>query len=207
MAASSTSNQAKAALAGNNLLIVLALVTLVVIGITGFVGNSLVRTILRNNKVVAAKATADTNIQADVAAAPNLVASYQSMGTAADILANALPLTADFPSTLVTMENIANKNGLLLKGVNPEPITGTSGTPVTASTDDGKPQTTQYAIVVVGTYDHVKAMFADLELSARPLRVVGAQFNGSGSALTTQLDIQTYYQSAAKLPIGSETIQ
>jgi hypothetical protein len=39
------------------------------------------------------------------------------------------------------------------------------------------------------------------------MRVIGMQMNGSGSALSGEVDIQTYYQDRAQLPLTKEAIK
>lgn len=213
-------------LSSNNLFIVILLITLVVIGITVLASKALISTIVRDTKVASAKLTADNQLKENQKNAPELVNSYQSLGPSAAVLVTALPNTPDFPSIIVTLENIGKLSGVRVKTVTPSAATSaapvaTTTTPATdtaatASTTtaaaDAKPttpepQTFTYSVGLAGSYDSIQRFLKALEVSARPVRVTEVQFSGTGAALAATMNIQTYYQDKATLPFSEEPIK
>jgi hypothetical protein len=226
VASSTTNSKAQAALAGNNLIVVLVIVTILVVGVTGLLGKMLVSTIIRDQKVVSAKIKADDQLKENLENAPKLVESYRSLGPLARVLEDALPTTRDFPSVLVTMENIGINSGVKLKAVSPALVasngggaeasntatgtTQTSGTvePTTSSSATAPtPQNFMFTTTFDGTYPSLLSFMRNLELSARPMRVVNMQLTGTGSALSGSVDVQTFYQTKAELPFSTEVIE
>lgn len=200
----------KAKLDGNNLLIVLLLVTLLVVGITALVGKSLFTSIVRDTKVVTAKAAAEKQLKANLVSAPKLVDAYNNMGSQKDVLADALPTTSDLPSLLVTYENIAAQAGIKLKSIG-STISAVSAVQPSDAQATGSigatPQTYDIDFSFQGSYASLNKLFTAMELNARPMRVTSVSLNGSGSALSGDVVVETYFQDKAQLPIGSETIK
>jgi Tfp pilus assembly protein PilO len=204
-----TSNQEK--LKGNNLYIVLVLVSLLIVGATAIIAKSLIGTISINTKVVTAKDTANKQLGADLQAAPQLVDSYEALGSQQQTLNDALPNDVDFPDLLVTLDNISNNSGVTLKAVSPDQ-SGTATTtlpsaPSTGSVNAPQPQTYGFSISVEGSFASLGRLLNAIETSARPMRVVGVQISGTGSDVTCSFDIDTYYQGAGQLPFSTESIK
>jgi Tfp pilus assembly protein PilO len=193
-------------LSGNNLLIVMLLISLLVVGVSGIVVKSLFGAISRDLKVLDAKNKADKQLTANLEAAPKLVASYQGLGATATALTDALPNTADFPGLISLLENMASDAGLTLKSISPTPVTGDVAVEA-GSTGAPQPQPYSFSIAFDATYDAMLHFLGNLESSARPMRITGLQVNGSGSALSGTLDVQTFYQDKAQLPFSKETIK
>lgn len=195
-------------LAGNNLIIVLLMVTLLVVGITALVGRSLITSIARDTKVVSAKAKAEKQLEENLVNAPKLVEAYQGLGAQGQVLADALPTTSDLPSLLVTYENIATQSGVRLNSIGSDVSTAstapTSGAPGSFAS---VPQTYDLNFTFDGSYAGLAKLFTAMELSARPMRVTNVTLQGSGSALSGNVSVQTYFQDKAELPIGTETIK
>jgi len=197
-------------MSGNNLIIVLTLITLLAVGVAGLAAKALIGSITLDNKVLKAKNLANTNLQSDVDAAPKLVDAYSALGNQAGEIADALPDTTDFPGLIVLLENMTNDAGLQLKSVSPTVGATTDGTSTTAS--GGASQTPQsqpfdYTLSFDGRYDTLLKMLDHLEKSARPMRITGLQVTGSGSALSGTITAETYYQDKAQLPFSTETIK
>ena len=189
-------------------MIVMLLISLLAVGATVLIGKSLVTSIIRDNTVIKKKVAADKQLTSNLQAAPQLVESYGSLGDKAGLVADALPTRVDFPSLIVTLENMTNNSGLKLKSVAPTvadavEAVGAGGDPSTPPS----PKTYKYAINFSGSYDGLTRFLGLVETSARPMRVVDLQITGSGSALTGQMDLETFYQDKAQLPFGTETVK
>lgn len=199
-------------LSGSNLLIVMLLISLLVVGVTVLVGKTLVGTIIRDTKVVQKKSAADSQLSRNIEAAPQLVASYSDLGSKATTVANALPNTADFPSLIVTLENMGRGAGLRIKSVAPVQqgsVATEEDSGATAATGSltPTPQAYPFGISFTGSYASLTKLLQEIETSARPMRVLDIQLTGSGSALNGTVNIETYYQAAAELPFGKETVK
>jgi cell division protein FtsB len=206
----------KQQLSNNNLLIIMILVTLLVIGVTAFAVKFLLADIALHNKVIKAKNDANATLTADVNAAPKVIDDYNKMKSdnQDSLLADALPNDSDFPSLIVTMENIENDAGLtLLKSVSAAPdTTGITTTTGSGTTDSSvvtppSPQSYPFSVTVSSTYATLLKALKDIELSARPIRVTGLNLNGGGSTLTTELQLTTYSQGKATLPFGTKEVK
>jgi hypothetical protein len=196
-------------MSGNNLTIVLVLISLLVLGITGLAAKALLTGIIRDTKVVTAKLKAEQQLKKDLEAAPKLVEAYQNLGPQSSVLSNALPNSADFPSLIVTLENMTTTSGVKLKTVSPIAATTTQTTPAPAAAASGAktPQGYDFSITFDGTLDGLKHLLGDLETSARPMRVTAVSINGSDSSLSGEIDVQTYWQDKAELPFETEIIK
>lgn len=200
---------AQAALAGNNLIIALAVISFIVIGVTVFADKALISSIMLDQKILTAKQTADTKLSENLTNAPQLVQAYNSLGSLTRIVSDALPNTKDMPSVLVTLENMGGQSGLKIRSVAPTSFGGEGAAPESGSGGVGvpDPQSFRVAVTFDGSYPALLKFMKAVELSVRPMKVVDLQLNGSGSALTGQIVLQTYYQEQATLPIVMETVK
>ena len=200
----------KQQMSSNNLMIVLLLVSLLAVGGAVVVSKIMISSIALNTKVISAKNKAENNSKADLTAAPQLVSAYQALGSEATTLSDALPTTPDFPSLLVEIQNMSTGAGLEIKQISPAAagaMPATTSLAGTSATAPATPQTSVYTMNYDGTYQSVQTMLTDLETSARPIRVTGLTISGSGSAISGEIDFETFYQAQAQLPFGEETIK
>ncbi len=206
----------KKPMSNNNYFIILLLVTLLVIGGGGLAAKSLVDSILLNTKVVTAKDKANKQLDADVTAAPQLVQAYANLGSSKQLVADALPNTSDFPAFIGMMENLSTSVGVNLKSVSPSQVgaaatAGTTGGTGTSAANGSSltpaPQSYDLTLSLEGNYGNLQKLLKAIEQSARPMRVTAVQLSGSGSNLAMQLDVTTFYQDKATLPIKMETVK
>jgi hypothetical protein len=183
------------------------LVTLLVLGVSGFAAKTLVASIGVDNKVVGAKAKAEQQLKDDIKVAPNLVSAYDSLGPEGAILDDALPTTADFPALIVLLENIATDAGMKLKSVTPAAIGATVPSSAGSLAQTPSPQAYAFTINVDGRFDSLMTLLDHLEKSARPMHVTGLHLSGSGSSLSAEVDLNTYYQAKSELPFSKEQIK
>lgn len=216
MAAANKDKQASDKLAGNNLYVVLVLVTLLVVGGSAIVTKFLIGSVSINTKVVSAKNAANKQLQADLQAAPQLIDAYKALGSQQQVLADALPETADVPDLIVTLNNMANNSGITLESVAPNEAGDTSASGAAPASGSGSggasvsvPTPTPYAFSITfqGSYPSLTRMLNEIETSARPMVIQGVELTGTGSDLTGTIDLETFYQAAGQLPFGEETIR
>lgn len=207
--AANNANAKTEQLSGSNLIIVLALLSLLAVGGAGLASKALITGIIRDTKVVSAKQKADKQLKDNVTAAPSLISSFDALGGQKSVLADALPATADLPSLIVSIENMSAAAGVTVKSVSAVPADSSlpAGSASGSSSGAATPQVYPFSITFDGSYDSVKRLLGAIEVSARPMRVVSMQLSGSGSTLSGQLGIETYYQANAQLPFSEETIK
>ena len=194
-------------ISSNNLMIVMLLISLIVIGVTVLAAKSLGKSIARDNQIVQKKNIADNKLKENIVNAPSLVSDFAVLGDNKSILADALPVSVDFPSLLVTLENMSGASGQRLKSVQPAAAVATASPEPTAKSTIPVPKPYQFGVATTGTFDSMIRFIRALETSARPMRIVDAQFVGSGSALSTTFTIETYSQDKAALPFTTEIIK
>lgn len=214
-----TRKQAEAALAGNNLIIALVVVSFIVVALTALAGKTLWARISLDQKVVTAKDQAASTLKQNVENAPLLVAAYGQLGELQRVVADALPNEKDSASILTTIENMAGQSGVTVRAV--VPGAGTLPTATTTATATGTttdstgaatvgapvPQSTKFNVTVEGTFDSTVRFLKAIETSARPMKVTNMQISGN-KTLSSQLEITTYFQEkTSKLPIVTETIK
>ncbi|HSX03068.1 MAG TPA: hypothetical protein VLI05_07235 [Candidatus Saccharimonadia bacterium] len=198
----------KKPLSNNNYFVVLLLISLLVLGVAGFAAKTLVTNIIRDTKAVSAQSKANGQLDQDLQAAPQLVEAYQSLGTQKDLIAAALPNSADLPGFIALMENLSGSVGVNLKSVAPS-LTAVAATGATAAASSAAstPQPYNLTLTLEGNYNALQGLLKAIEQSARPIRVTAAQITGSANDLSIQLDITTYYQGQASLPFKKEVIK
>lgn|GEM_PF-1175310 len=210
-------------LSNNNYFIVLLLISLLVVGGTALGVKTFVGGIILDTKVYSAKDKANKQLDENIKNAPQLVDSYNNLGSKKDLIADALPNTSDFPGLMALMENLAGSTGVSLKsitpsqtaqttatGVDPNAAAGTgTGTGGTASASALKPEPQPYAVSLAfdASYSALSRLLLAIEQSARPMRVTSLQLSGSGGSLAVQMEVSTYYQDKAELPFSTETIK
>jgi hypothetical protein len=214
-------------MSNNNLIIIMLLVTLLVIGISAFLVNFLVKTIALDSKLVSKKLAAEKQLKENIVAAPNLIEAYRDLGEERVLLEDALPTTTDFPGLLVTLENMSKDATVQLTAVR-ESLANTVAVPVAAPAAgdavSGTSETTQalpasepaavtpkpeaynFTINVKGGYAALLTVLDHIEKSARPMRVTGMEIIGS-TTLDIDLNVETYYQKPSELPFGKETVK
>ncbi len=200
-------------LSGSNYVVVMLLITLLVLGLTTLIGKALISSVRLNTKVVAKKSTAITQLNSDVANAPALVSAYQGLGdpgtagTTSKTLNDALPTSADFPDLIAALENMADTSSLSLKSVVPDSSGIIPTAPVSSNTFAAATTPYEVNVTVEGSYASLQKFLMDIENSARPMHVSTSQISGTGSDVTANLTLETYYQDAATLPFKTETVK
>jgi hypothetical protein len=225
----------KKQMSGNNLVIIMVLISLIVIGVTALSVKFLITSIILDSHVLKAKLSADATVKQDVTNAPQLINSYNALGTGTQTLNDALPTSVDFPSLVIEMENMAGTAGVSLLGVTtsentvtaspasssssgsavstgPSASAGTPGTTAATSLSGGSstvapPQPFTFTVSYTGSFDATTRFVAALESSVRPMEVTGVTLNGSGSALNATLNVTTWYSAPAQLPFGTESVK
>lgn len=174
------------------------------------------------NRVIAAKKTAVSQLKNDLAARNSLVISYKKFvdtspniigggltgagsqdGGNAELVLDALPSAYDFPALATTLEKLLSAQNLQIQS-----ITGTDQElqQVTAATGAPQAVAMPFQVQVTGSYDAIKGLIDLFGKSIRPFQVQTMDLSGNQSAMTLSLSAQTFYQPEKTFNIGSEAV-
>jgi len=176
------------------------------------------------NRVIAKKKQALTQLKSDLNARDSLVNSYQAfVGTSQNVLGgnpsgsgdqdgdnarlvlDALPSKYDFPALATTLEKIINGQQLQIQNISgtddevTQQANQTSGTP--------QPLPMPFQVQVSGSYGSIQKLVGIFEHSIRPFQVQTMEFSGDDSNMTVSIGAQTYYQPEKSLNIKSEVVK
>lgn len=200
----------KSELSTNNLILVVALVSLVVIIITLLLARGLFEQLGLNNRVLAKKTAASRQVKANLDAIPDLISNYEALGSRIQLIENSLPQKPDFPGLLSTLEVMAGTSGVRLSAVteasNPTQAFSATGANTTATPAKG-PQSLNFSLETGGSYTNLLSFFRTFEISSRPMRLISLQFKGTSSAIRSTVDMQTHYQGPVDLTPKTEVVK
>ena len=176
------------------------------------------------NHVASEKKAALVQIKVDIKAGDGLASSYASFnksavniiggssvgrgpndGPNARIVLDALPSSYDFPALVTSLEKIISNRGLAITsiiGVDDEVAQQTNRSSLTP-----QPIAIPFQIQVRGSYVAIQTLINDFQNSIRPFVIQKETINGSESNMTLSLTVQTYYQPAKILNIGSKLVK
>lgn len=183
-------------------------VVFVMVLVLVFVGRGFIKQISHNSKVISKKQAADKQLTTNLDNLPQLAQKYQDNKNLQPTIDHALPVVADFPGIVATMEVIAGSGGVLLSSVSPGQVTTPAGVPVaTATSSSATPQAYAVTAAVSGNYDQILKFLTALQQSARPIKINNLQLNGLTSSLSGSVDMTTYYYDPQVLADKTEAVQ
>ena len=171
----------------------------IVIGI--LIGRLLLDNMMLNARVIGKKSAANKQITTNYNNLKQLQGEYNGLGSLRDTIATALPTKPSLPQLWAMMENIGNSSGVGISSVS------------SASTSDaeapagGGVQQLPITVSAQRSYTAIQSFLANMELSSRPLRVTNVAISGTNNQIQATMTVTTYYQGAADLKVGSETVQ
>lgn len=202
--------------ANNYIAIVVALVMLAG-AITALILYSMWGAIALNSKQIGFKNKAASQLKENIDSGGKLVDEFRTLGQKQDLIINALPGDSDFSQLVAISENIANSAGVRLLSVSPAiggglpvPVAAAQATAAAApaaAPSSSEPQPYSFSIDVSGTYTDMGKLAANLELSARPMRVTDVLFRGESTSLKATFTIETYYQDKADISTKQQVLK
>lgn len=193
----------KAALSTNNYILLAILITIVVVLVSALIGAKLVDQAKLNSKVISKKSQANKQLKENLDILGNLKQQYDNLGSKKQLISAAMPSMPDFPAIVSAMEVVAGTSGVKLKSVTPS-IDKTD----LASTPAGNgPQEFLYSVTIEGNYDNVLKFLGNVELTARPSKVISMTQSGSGNLQMVEINLVTYYQAPADLTPKTEEVK
>jgi len=144
-----------------------------------------------STNLIGGKSTADPNAQP-----PD--------GDNARIVLNALPSIYDFPALISSVTKILNGQNIAIPSI--------GGADASASIDNApttnpQPQTIALTIGGSSNINGVQRLIADFERSIRPFDIQNLSLAGSASTMTISLTMNTYYQPAKSISVGSKVVR
>lgn len=213
-------NKSKNKVSTNNLMVIAVVVGVLAVLTLVFAGRTLAKKIILEGKIVSKDNAANSQLDKNLAALPSLATNYQNLGNTKDLIAAALPTTADFPSIVTTAEAIAAASNVELDSVGPvtaaaAAATSASGavsaqiapTSLATSGPQTAPQSYGFTVAIKGRYADILNFAKNLQLSARPIKVVSLQLNGSTDQLTGTIQMNTFYYRPQALQDQMETVK
>lgn len=171
----------------------------IVIGI--LIGRLLLDNMMLNARVIGKKSAANKQITTNYNNLKQLQGEYNGLGSLRDTIATALPTKPSLPQLWAMMENIGNSSGV---GISPVSSASPSDAEAPAG---GGVQQLPITVSAQGSYTAIQSFLANMELSSRPLRVTNVAISGTNNQIQATMTVTTYYQGAADLKVGSETVQ
>ena len=174
-------------------------------------------------RVIAAKKTALTQLEANVEAVKNLEVSYKAFvntsdnviggnptgsgdrdGDNAKIVLDALPSKYDFPAFVTSIQKL-----LKTKGITATSIGGTDDeVSQGASTASTTPVEIPLALETeLGSYTNVQDFLLTLQRSIRPIRINTLDITGSEKSIQVSVDSVSYYLPKKTLTIEKKVVQ
>lgn len=183
----------KKTLSANNYVAVMALIAIAAIVVTGYIATILGKEVILQTKLIAKKYDAQRKYETKVENSKALIERYQQLGPTRDLIEHALPNTPDFPQVVSLIEFAGKSSGVRVITISPD-ASGATASDTTANAIGAEPQTVRFGLDIEGSYGRVVAFMQNLELSARPMKVIEADFKGSDSTLKVSLVVETAYQ-------------
>ena len=125
-------------------------------------------------------------------------------GDNARIVLDALPSSYDFPALITSMAKIFQGQGITSANVG-----GSDQSASIDTTPSSSPKPVPVALTVAGTADYavVQRLIGDYERSIRPFDITTLSLQGSAGAMNFSANLNTYYQPAKSLNIGSKEVK
>jgi len=176
------------------------------------------------NRIASQKKAALVQIKADIASSKGLVSSYDTFnkvpvniiggnsvgsgpndGPNSRIILDALPSSYDFPALITSIEKIISTRGLTvdsIQGIDEEVAQQSN-----QSSPNPQPVPVPFQVTVKGNYAAVQALIGDFQNSIRPFQIQKETISGGESDMTLDLTVQTFYQPAKSLNVGSKIVK
>jgi hypothetical protein len=176
------------------------------------------------NRVIAKKKAAVTQLKSDIAATSQLKTAYDAFtgtsqnvlggdpsgtgskdGNNAKIVLDALPSSYDFPGLTSSLDTLLGDQSVAINSIggNDDEVAQQPN----QSSVSPQPVPIPFTVSVNGDYSQVQNVVGAFEKSIRPIQIQSLQLTDSGKGLTLNLAAQTYYQPAKSLNINKVVVK
>jgi Tfp pilus assembly protein PilO len=198
----------------NNYIAIVAVASVLVVIICGFIVKALLGTIILDGKLIVHTNQAKNDLNTKLANIPVLINNYNSLGKNQQLLSHAIPTSPDFPALVSISEAMSADAGVSLTSVTPDVANSASSAAAsptlgTTPTSGGPVPVSPYEfdVDVTGNYSQIVQFFTNVQQSARPMKVVNTDISGDSTNLEVSATIQTYYQAPANTADQTETLK
>lgn len=176
------------------------------------------------NKVIGKKEAAHKQLKSNIAAADQLVASYQKFtaepvnaiggksngngendGDNATLVLDALPSSYDFPALTSSLEKILTGRGLKIASISGTDEQATQGLSQSSANPQPVPMSFNFS-VSDASYTSIQDLIAKLQTSIRPLSIDTLSVTGGANNMQLVVTGHTYYQPGKSLSIKKVTL-
>lgn len=175
-------------------------------------------------RVIKEKKTANDKLEENIKAVKELESSYAVFakdptnvlggsstgfgpkdGDNAKIVLDSLPSKYDFPALATTIEKMLLNRDFKIEGISGTDEEASQG----ASTGNAapEPQPISFSIEATSGYNQTRELVKDFERSIRPFEIKILELTGSEISMRVSATLQTYYQPAKTLEIGTKEIK
>lgn len=185
---------------------------------------ALFQQMMYQNRVIAVKKKAVSQLEENIKASQTLMESYQAFvsapqnliggdpnasgtqdGSNAKLVLDALPSKYDFPALTTSIEKV-----LIDQKVKIQSINGTDDTVNQATADaTGSPQPVEmpFEVTVGGDFAGIQSVISAFERSIRPIQIQTLEVTGEQQDLTLKITAKTFYQPAKTLNIQQKVVK
>jgi hypothetical protein len=177
------------------------------------------------NRIIAAKNTAVTQLTTDITAVDKLNSSYQAFvdltpnilggnptgngpvdGDNAKLVLDALPASYDFPALVTSLGKILSTEGVTITSISGTDEQLAEGTSASSATPTVVPM--PFSIGLSGSYPSLQATIAQLEASIRPMQLQTFDLSANGGGdMTMTITAQTFFQPGKTFQITSKVVK
>lgn len=186
--------------------------------------NTLIHQATYQNRVIAAKKQAVSQLKTDVQSTSNLVTAYKAFvstpqnviggdpngtgpkdGDNAKVVLDALPSKYDFPALATSLEKLLTSQNVQIQS-----ISGTDDEVAQSGGDSsGNPQPVPmpFQVSVSGDYQSIQNLIGVFNSSIRPFQVQTMLISGNESNMTLTMTAQTYYQPEKVFNVSTKVVK
>lgn len=210
--------------------------TLVTIGVASFLtifslvaSNALLGQLRYQNRVMAEKKQALTNLKDNIKVATALQESYKKFtdtneniiggnpkgngdrdGDNAKIVLDALPSQYDFPALATSLEKLPSLSTAADKNIKVDNITGSDdeiAQSKSSTTPKPQPVPIPFQLGVSGSYASMQGFIETLQRSIRPFTIQSMSLSGNDAQMKVTIKAETYYQPQKNLSVTTKVIK
>ena len=133
----------------------------------------------------------------------NLIPDQSGDKKNSEVILDALPSNFDFPELAASINNLAEKSGVVLESFSGIDL----GAEAVQTSPNPEAQQIPFNLEVEGSYDSVSKFLRGIENSIRPIKVLTVGLTGTTNKLRATVTAETSYQPAFDLTIQKEAIQ
>jgi|JI6StandDraft_1071083.scaffolds.fasta_scaffold21640_4 Tfp pilus assembly protein PilO len=127
---------------------------------------------------------------------------------ALQVVIDAMPTEDDRLSLAASLQQrIFSRSGVRIEQLSVSSGDSLAGDPAVAVSQTEGVVEVPFTFEVSGTYEQIKKLFNDMQLSIRPISVTAVKLSGENSNMTAEIQAKTYYSEPATTDMKKETLK